>query len=189
MDSQILFENEFVPTEEDIREYVAQQHLPERSGLIVLGTILTVALIIAAWALVHSITSLLESTIVHLIFGILLIIAISLVSRVIKIVQFNALVRKFERKNKDDLVGFRTFFYEGGFETNGRAYKYADIKNVLYGRTCLFLIVKDAPDVMIKDDINAFKTGEHEKFWEFLDSKVEIQEETKKQHPLSLFRE
>jgi len=189
MERNILFENEFVPNEEDIREYVAQQHLPERSSLIVLGTISVVALIIAAWVFVHSVTSLLESTIVHLIFGITLIIAISLVSRVIKIMQFNALVRKFERKNKDDLEGFQTFFYEDGFETNGRAYKYEDVKNVLYGRTCLFLIVKDAPDVMVKDDVNAFKMGESEQFWEFLDSKVDIKEEKKKQSPLGLFRD
>ena len=188
MERKILFENEFVPNEEDIREYVAQQHLPERSGFITLGSLLVVAIIIAVWVALSSITALLQSTVFHLVFGLCLIISVAFVSRVLKLVQLNALVNRYMKKNKGATDGFRTLFYEDYLEADGKVYQYPDITNVKYGRTCLYLITKGEYGVMIKDDENAFKTGEHEKFWEFLDSKVEIKEENKKQNPLGLFR-
>ena len=189
MERKILFENEFIPTEEDIREYVAQQHLPERSGFITIGSLLVVAIIIAAWVALSSIATLLQSTAFHLVFGLCMILAVAFTSRVLKLVQLNALVNKFVKRNKGATEGFKTVFYEDALESDGKTYEYSDIIDVKYGQTCLYLIMKNEKDIMIKDDINAFKTGEHEKFWEFLDSKVEIQEDIKKQHPLSLFRE
>ena len=183
-----MFENEFVPNEEDIREYVAQQHLPERTGFVTLGSLLAVAAIIALWILINSITTLLNTTLFHLFFGICLIVVVSVVSRVLKLVQLNTLVNKYMRQNKSDVEGFRTIFYEDGFEVSDKSYRYVDVSNVLYGRTCLYIITDGKRGIMIKDDAEAFKTGEHAQFWEFLDSKVKIQKEKKKQSPLSLFR-
>ena len=188
MERKILFENKFVPTEEDIREYVAQQHLPERSGFITIGSLLVVAIIIAVWVALSSITTLLQSTVFHLVFGLCLIISVAFVSRVLKLVQLNALVNKYVKKNKEATEGFRTMFYEDEFESGGRVYGYSTITDVKYGQTCLYLITKNEKDVMVKDDVDAFKAGEHEKFWEFLDSKVEIKKEESAQSPFGLFR-
>jgi len=189
MEHKVLFENKFIPTEEDIREYVAQRHLPERSGFITIGSLLVVAMIIAAWILLSSIATLLHSTVFHLVFGLCLIISVAFTSRVLKLVQLNALVNKYMKKNIGATEGFTTVFYEDEFESDGRVYEYSTITDVKYGQTCLYLITKNKNDIMIKDNLDAFKTGEHEQFWEFLDSKVEIKEENKKQNPLGLFRD
>ena len=188
MERKILYKNVFIPNEEDIREYVAQQHLPERSGLITLGCLLVVSLVIALWIFLGTVITLVDSTIFHLFFGICLIVSVTIVNRVLKMIQLNALVNKYVKQNKSDIEGFSSLFYEDGFEVNGKSYEYLDVKNVLYGRTCLFLIIKNGADIMIKDDESAFESGEHAQFWEFLNSKVTIEKEKKKQNPLSLFR-
>ena len=189
MEHKLLYENMFIPNEEDIREYVAQQHLPERSGFITLGCLLAVSLVIVLWIFLNSVIALLDATAFHLLFGICLIFSVVITSRVLKQIQLNRLVNKYVNESQIATIGFKTLFYEDSFESNGKIYDYLEISDVLYGRTCLFLITSGkTDDIMIKDDASAFKNGEHAQFWGFLNSKVSIEKEKKKQHPLGLFR-
>ena len=181
----MLYEIKFTPTEEDVYEYVAQT-LPERSLLSALICCVIVFAVGALWWLLIDMDVIINQ-VLHLIPAVFLVFAVVFTDLKLKQAALNRSVKRYMVKNKTALAERGAEFYEGRFVSGGKSYEYPAVSKVLYGSSCMYLLVGEGEAIMIKDADAAFICGGREEFWDFLNSKVTVKEEPKK-NPLKLFR-
>ena len=169
----VLYENVFVPSEDDIGDYVVHQ-LQKRTPVTVTGCLAVVAVICALWVQLSR-TGILGNSFLHLLMAVALMVSIMATDVVLKHSEFRRLQKKFTRQNEDVLAGVRTLFYEDKIDANGQHHDYSEFARVFYGDSCMYLASYKGKIIMIKDDPAAFGIPDTAPFWDFLNAKCTLE--------------
>ena len=187
MEDKLLYENRFMPSAEDVHEYVAQ-NLPDKSPFSALVGCFIVAIGGFFWWQMMAL-GFIVNQFLHLFPALFILVAIMFTDVKLKQLALRLAIRKYLAKNKNALSESLSLFYADRFEVGGTSYGYAQVMKVLYGSSCMYLVLRGGGGVpvMIKDDDAAFVTGNREEFWPFLENMVKVEKNAKKS-AVSLFR-
>lgn len=190
MNDGVLYENIYKPTEEDISEFVANK-LPDTSPVTAL--VCLVVIIITGLVWLQVIPADIIGTRPWAIFPLICLVGLIVYINVsIKKASLKKAISAYFNENANALDENRTFFYENHFVARGDSHEYSEISSVVYGASCLYIVPLKGQMVVVKDDSSAFIKGEQEKFWPFLEGKINMKVREKKKRTkadaIKLFR-
>ena len=191
MEGKILFENVYKPTEEDITEFVSNKQ-PDSSPVTALVCLVVVIIAGLVWLQIIP-ADIIDTRPWVVVPAILLVALIVYINVTIKKASLKRAIDSYFRENSNALDEHRTYFYEDHFTSRDVSFKYSEISDLVYGASCMYIVLKNGQMIVIKDDSTAFRKGIHAKFWPFLEARVNVIAKQKrkrtKMDALRLFRQ